>query len=127
MKITPDNFWLSLSEGLIGEKYIDKLGNHKNEVISNVTEFVTAQLSSLPRQLQFALCFGLFVFKIYVFIVTLKGLSALTIKRRSQIIELWASGKISLTRKLFRPIRSLTVLAFFEQFEIFFLSNNMND
>jgi hypothetical protein len=115
-----DKFWCSLCEGLIGPEYIEKL-NDKDGVIERVANFVIDQLNSLPQQLKVALWVGLSAFKFYVFLITLKSLEELPTLKRKEIIESWAGGKAALTRKLFRPLRSLTVLAFFEQPEAVFL------
>jgi hypothetical protein len=113
-----NDFWLSLCEGLIGPEYLEMLKDKKQPIIKSVTDFVLRQLSNLPIKLKISLYIGIFLFNAYLFIVTLQPIHRIAISKRKQIIDSWANGKIALTRKLFRPLRSLTLLAFFDEPEV---------
>jgi hypothetical protein len=121
-----NKFWCGLCEGIIGPEYLDILGDNKETVIQRTANFVLAQALSLPMFLKLALWIGIFVFNVYVFAFTGQPIYSLPIQKRKRIIETWANGKIAITRSLFRPLRSLTLLAFFEQPELLALLTQLN-
>jgi hypothetical protein len=45
---------------------------------------------------------------------SLAPFESLTLSRRKHLVDSWSYGRVSLTRKFFKPIRSVTILAFYE-------------
>jgi hypothetical protein len=76
--------------------------------------FVQAQLRAMPLVLQVLLACGLAVFRALTWVRWLRGLGALGAPSRHAWMHAWAYGPVALARKLFRPVRSLAALAYFE-------------
>lgn len=109
-----NRFWLSLCESF-SPALLDNVTAEKRDVaVNQVTGFVTSQLAVLPIILRICLFMGLLVFQIFVLTTTFCPFQWHSLKTRRTIVEAWAFGPVALARQLFRPIRSLTIFAFFE-------------
>lgn len=86
----------------------------RQSAIDYTTEFVDGQLRALPFVLQVALTVGLTVFRVTTFLRWFRGIGSLDVARRHAWLNAWAYGPLALTRSLFRPLRSLAVLAYYE-------------
>jgi len=75
---------------------------------------VRGQLQAMPLVLQVLLACGLTVFRILTCARWLRAYTALGAVRRQQWTQAWAYGRVPLARSLFRPVRSLAALAYFE-------------
>jgi|SRR5215471_3024876 len=76
--------------------------------------FVQDQLRAMPLVLQILLACGLAVFGAVTWARWFRGLGALSAANRESWMHAWAYGRVTLARKLFRPLRSLAALAYFE-------------
>jgi hypothetical protein len=112
--ILVDEFWKKLCEALVGTEQGCLAGDDRANVFASVTQFTVDQLSVLPSFLRLQLAVGLSAFRFYVLLTNLKPFTLIPLERRCALIEEWAGAPISITRKLFRPLRSLTLLAYFE-------------
>lgn len=54
-------------------------------------------------------------FRVYVRMRTLRSFCALDVDRRRLVVQAWAFGRIGLLRQLFRPVRSIALLAYYER------------
>jgi hypothetical protein len=68
----------------------------------------------MPLVLQGLLACGITAFTLLTWIRWLRGLSSLSPARRQAWLHAWAYGRVPLARQLFRPVRSLAALAYFE-------------
>jgi hypothetical protein len=114
-EIVADQFWKLLCEALIGADSLQLAGDKKDEAIANTSLFVVSQLSRLSKILRIQLEIGLRVFRSYAFCLNLQPFCSMSLSRRVTVVEQWASGPVPLARKMFRPLRSLTLLGFFEE------------
>jgi len=76
--------------------------------------FVRGQLQAMPLVLQMLLAAGIAVFTLVTWLRWLRGFTALGMPQRQAWMHAWAYGRIALARQLFRPVRSLAALAYFE-------------
>jgi hypothetical protein len=83
-------------------------------IVSHVSAFVRGQLGSLPKQFQILLRLGMAAFAGFVRLRYFRRFSSLSLETRSKAVNSWAYGKTSAARMLFRGIRSLALLAFYE-------------
>jgi hypothetical protein len=54
-------------------------------------------------------------FRLYVRLRTLRSFCGLDVERRRAAVNSWAFGPIGVLRQLFRPVRSVALLAYYEQ------------
>jgi hypothetical protein len=76
--------------------------------------FVRDQLRAMPLVLQIALACGVAGFLILTWCRWLRGFTGLAAERRQAWMYAWAYGRVPLARAMFRPVRSLAALAYFE-------------
>jgi hypothetical protein len=113
--VKADQFWRMLCEALVGVESLKLAADAKEEAISNTSHFVVSQLSQLSKILRTQLEIGLRVFRAYAFCLYFKPFCSMNLAERVKVVEQWASGPFPLARKMFRPLRSLTLLGFFEE------------
>ncbi len=82
--------------------------------VREIEQFAVEQLGSLPPVLRVLLRIGLWGFRGYAFARTLRPFTVLGRDRQRALVESWAYGPVTLLRQLFRPIRSVVLLAFYE-------------
>lgn len=58
---------------------------------------------------------GMAGFRFYVRLRYLRSFCALDLERRRRAVDAWAFGRLALLRQLFRPVRSLALLAYYER------------
>jgi hypothetical protein len=71
-------------------------------------------VKNLPRKFQVLFAIAMFGFNILVFLRYFRLFSLLKTATRTEIFNFWAYGKIAITRKLFKLVRSTALLAFYE-------------
>ncbi|MBN8477760.1 MAG: gluconate 2-dehydrogenase subunit 3 family protein [Burkholderiales bacterium] len=76
--------------------------------------FVAAQLRALAPGLRWRLAAGLAGFRIYVRLVAGRAFERLPEDARRRLVDRWSYGAATAPRQLFRLLRSLTLLAYFE-------------
>jgi len=76
--------------------------------------FVRGQLEAMPLVLQILFAGGMTVFTVITWARWWRGLAALGAARRRAWLHACAYGRVPLARQLFRPVRSLAALAYFE-------------
>jgi hypothetical protein len=120
-------FLFSLTEAFIPPQYpaMDPVSRH--EAFERASEFVSGQLAALPWLLKFPLAMGLNCFRVCVWLKTFSDFTALPVGQRHQLIRAYAFDGNGFWRKLFRPVRSICVLAFFEDESVKAALDNKNN
>jgi glycosyltransferase 2 family protein len=113
-EIAVPRFWQILCDSLIPQNAVMLTEEQSRLVGNQVSRFVYMTLQSLPVELLLMLGLGLTGFRTIVLFQTLNFFENLDRQKRHQLVEAWAFCRNSLTRKLFRPVRSLVLFAFFE-------------
>lgn len=85
------------------------------EAARDVARFMDGQIDALPPRLRTMFHLGMTFFRTVVHVRYLRSFCALPRERRRAIAEGWAFGRIALLRQLFRPIRSIALLAYYER------------
>lgn len=106
-------FLRAVIEGLIPEHPSETRAGRARALDSSAA-FVHEQLRAMPLVLQALLVCGLFVFRVLTWARWLQGIKSLSADRRRRWMHAWAYGRVTLARRLFRPVRSLAALAYFE-------------
>jgi len=83
-------------------------------VLTRVATFVCGQIDALPESIGVLFTVGVTGFRTIVGATHLRGFCKLAPASRRRIFEAWAYGRIGLTRKLFRVVRSTALLAFYD-------------
>lgn len=83
-------------------------------IARDAARFVAGQLQALPRRFQLLFVAGLAAFAVSVRLRQPRGFLALPRDRRVAVVERWAFGAWGAGRKLFRPVRSTALLAFYD-------------
>jgi uncharacterized membrane protein YbhN (UPF0104 family) len=80
-----------------------------------VAAFVAEEVDALPARLHVLFMAGMTLFRLYVRLRHLRSFCALDLDRRRRAVDAWAFGRLALLRQLFRPIRSIALLAYYER------------
>ncbi len=124
-KTTP--FWLAIVGSSVPTGSLVLSAEERSEAITYATEFVCSELSALPSFLRILFKTGILGFRTITIASNLCPFENLSSERQAKIINAWSYGPISTTRKLFKPLRSLALLAFFEHPAILAALNKSND
>lgn len=112
----PSLFWTKLAEAMImppGEIFLKEEDKQK-QALEDSALFLCREVSSLPRKLCTMLKIGIIGFRTIVILTNFNAFENLSLAKRQAIVKAWSFGKIGLTRKLFKPLRSIALLAYFE-------------
>jgi hypothetical protein len=98
------------------------------EAVKYATEFVCSELSALPPFLRALFKLGILGFRSITIVTNLCPFENLSSERQAKIIKrlVVRTNRID-TRKLFKPLRSLALLAFFEHPAILTAIDKSND
>jgi hypothetical protein len=80
-----------------------------------VATFLGQEMEALPARLRIMFETGMAAFRFYVRLRYFRGFCALDVDRRCAAVESWAFGRIGPFRQLFRPVRSIALLAYYER------------
>jgi len=111
-KTTP--FWLAVVGSSVPTGSLVLSSEERAAAINYSTQFVCSELSVLPSFLRFLLKIGILAFRSITIATNLCPFENLSSARQAKVINAWSYGPIGLSRKLFKPLRSLALLAFFE-------------
>jgi hypothetical protein len=111
--IPSHTFLRAVIEGLILPDRSES-ASARAQALDYAAGFVQDQLRALPLVLIGLLFVGLSVFRLVTWLRWFRGLQGLDLSRRHAWLNAWAYGRVGVARKLFRPLRSLAVLAYFE-------------
>ncbi len=103
-------FDVALAEALLKEGTSDL----DRTALQQAATFLAGEMSALPARLRFMFEMGMASFRVYVRIRYLRSFCALDVARRRAAVDAWAFGRVGLFRQLFRPVRSVTLLAYYE-------------
>jgi hypothetical protein len=106
-------FLRALIEGLI-PGHPSETPPQRTRALDYSAAFVREQLEAMPLVLQILLACGIIAFRVLTCARWLRSFAALDAARRQAWTHAWAYGRVPLTRSLFRPVRSLAALAYFE-------------
>jgi hypothetical protein len=111
--IPSHRFLRAAIEGLIPDHPSETAGQ-RARALDYSAAFVRGQLEAMPLVLQILFAGGVTAFTVITWTRWLRGLTALSAPRRQAWMHAWAYGRVPLARQLFRPVRSLAALAYFE-------------
>lgn len=107
-------FWAAICECFIPEGEIELEESAKKEVYEEVGRFTFTQIACIPFRYRVLFSIGLTGFKMYIFLLSGRFLCDLPLAKRRAIVESWAFGKVALTRKFMKLIRSLAILSYYD-------------
>jgi len=84
------------------------------EGVKQAADFLMAEIRALPRLLAIGVTLGLTAFRAYVFVTHFRPFCSLSVETRRRIVHSWAWGRVGLARQLFRALRSIAIMAYFE-------------
>jgi len=100
-------------EGLI-PPHPSESAEQRARALDYSSTFVRGQLCAMPLVLQALLAGGMWLFSAVTWLRWLRGIGSLDARRRHEWLQAWAYGRNALARKLFRAVRSLAALSYFE-------------
>src|SRR4051812_8946811 len=106
-------FLRALIEGLI-PGHPSETPEQRTRALDYSAAFVRGQLQAMPLVLQILLACGMVAFRVVTCARWLRSFASLDPARRQGWTRAWAYGRVPLARSLFRPVRSLAALAYFE-------------
>jgi uncharacterized protein (TIRG00374 family) len=107
-------FWSGLCECFIPEVHRLPDSEEFYTVLREASTFTVTELERLPFRLRVIFDVGVNVFKAIVVLTTGRFLCHLPLEQRRKLIEAWAFGRIPLTRKFMKPIRSLALFYYYD-------------
>jgi hypothetical protein len=108
---TASPFEVALTEALL-TPHGDALDR---QTLLDVATFLSEEMQSLPARPAVMFAMGMATFRLYVRARYLRSFCALDVERRRAAVQSWAFGPVGLFRQLFRPVRSIALLAYYEQ------------
>jgi uncharacterized protein (TIRG00374 family) len=124
---TVNAFWLALVAASVPTGNLVLSAEERAEAVKYATEFVCSELSALPPFLRAPFKLGILSFRTITIVTNLCPFENLSNERQANVTNAWSYGPIPLTRKLFKPLRSLALLAFFEHQAILTAIDKSND
>lgn len=109
-----NSFWLAVVSASVPDGAVALPAAERADAVNYACSFTCAELGSLPSQLRILFKIGIFGFRVITILTNLMPFENLSDERRQKVLNSWAYGPIPLTRKLFKPLRSLALLAYFE-------------
>ena len=107
-------FLLAVCEALVGAALEPANPELHELAIAQAALFLENQLAALPVLLRVGQTLGLAAFRLHVRICFMRGFCQLDRQRRIAAVEVWASSPVAQCRQLFRALRNLTLLAYYE-------------
>jgi hypothetical protein len=107
-------FMRSLAEAVIPMKGEPRDPETRRQAVDRAAEFLTGQIRELPPRLRGAFRAGCWGFRLLVSLRHGRGFISLPLARRQALVEAWAYGRVPPARQLFRPVRSLVLLAWYD-------------
>lgn len=105
-------FYVALTEALL----TSESGTPPESAASReVATFLSEEIHALPPRLRAMFEAGMATFRFYARVRHFRSFCALDASRRSAAVRAWAFGPIGLLRQLFRPVRSVVFLAYYER------------
>lgn len=113
-----DSFWSSICEALvcISPDLTDPASHQRS--LQHAETFLRAQLLALPASLRFGVRFGLAVFRAYVLLTSSRPFQRLELSARVAMVERWGTSRLGPARQLFRAVRNLVLLGYYEAPEL---------
>lgn len=122
-----NQFWLAIVDSSVPTGTLVLGPEERVQAVNYATEFVCSELSSLPSSLRVLFKLGILGFRSITIATNLCPFEHLPSERQAKIINTWSYGSFGLTRKLFKPLRSLALLAFFEHPAVVLAIDKSND
>jgi uncharacterized protein (TIRG00374 family) len=85
------------------------------ECMLEVATFLAQQIDALPPRLRLLYHAGMTAFRFFVRVRYLASFCGMDLPRQRAAVESWAFGRVGLLRQLFRPVRSIALLAYYER------------
>ncbi len=123
----PTTFWLSVVGASVPTGSLPLTVEERAEAILYATQFVCTELGALPFTLRILFKIGILTFRSITIVTNFCPFESISKARQAKVINAWSYGPIGLTRKLFKPLRSLALLAFFEHPAVLAALDKSND
>lgn len=117
-------FWSGLCECFIPDEHRLADADAFQRVLRDASLFTVSELERLPFRLRVLFDIGLNVFKAIVLLTTGRFLCGMPLPQRRSLINAWAFGRVSLTRKFMKPIRALALCYYYEHPDVQSLLDN---
>jgi uncharacterized membrane protein YbhN (UPF0104 family) len=102
-------FDLALTEALVAPRSAAERAH-----VAEAAEFVAQEIDALPGRLRALVFLGLLAFRLVVRVRYGRAFCSLDASVRRAAVHAWAFGRIGPLRMLFRPLRSIALLAYWE-------------
>jgi hypothetical protein len=102
-------FDLALTEAIVTSR-----GAAERDHVVQAAEFVAQEIEALPARLRAMVFLGLLAFRLAVRVHYGRAFCRLDPSLRRAAVDAWAFGRIGPLRMLFRPLRSVALLAYWE-------------
>lgn len=103
-------FTITLCESVI----VPEGARADRDVLEQVGAFVQGQLGALNPQLSFLFRAGMTFFRFLTRLRYVRGYCELSLETRRKWTHAWAQSRYALLRQLFRPVRGIALLAYYE-------------
>jgi|GEM_PF-389450 conserved hypothetical protein len=111
-------FWSGLCECFIPNEHIIPDKQAHQRTLHEMSVFTVTELDCLPFRLRVIFGIGIIGFKALTILASGRFLCDIPLERRRELINWWAFGGTPLNRKFMKPIRSLSLFAYYENAEV---------
>ena len=112
--IQPAPFWPALAESILPAASLPLSAEESARCLHFAADFICDELSHLPQNLKPLVKIGIMGFRTVTMFTAFAPFEKLPLSKRRRIVDAWSYGRIPVTRKFFKPIRSVALLAFYE-------------
>lgn len=111
-------FWSGLCECFIPNEHIIPDKDSHERALREMSVFTVTELDCLPFRLRVIFGVGIVGFKALTMLSSGRFLCDIPLAERRELINWWAFGGTPLNRKFMKPIRSLSLFAYYENTEV---------
>jgi uncharacterized protein (TIRG00374 family) len=104
-------FTIGLVEAIVGS-------SHHAAALTYAASFVDGQIASLPTRLRAMFGGGMTLFRFVTRLRFLRGYCDVPLEARRAWTKRWAEGRIALVRQLFKPVRAIALLAYYDHADV---------
>ena len=104
----------AITEAIVPENRSEQQQQAHACLVSEVALFARDQILALPWFLHLLLFAGLFGFRVYSRLRYFRDFTSMRLAKRRVVVNSWAYGRVPLARQLFRALRSVALLGYYE-------------
>jgi hypothetical protein len=112
--INPPSYLRAIVDAIVPMEGCGLSTKERNVVVDDSTRYVAGQIAAMSRDLRLKAWAGMAGFRAHALVRMGRPFGALPATQRQRLVDQWSYGSLYLPRQLFRMLRSLALLGWFE-------------